>query len=300
MNWEDLCKLIQVPTPILDLGEIHGVRVKVKRDDLTHPEISGNKWRKLKYNLKYCLENGYSGIISFGGAFSNHVYSLSSACFLLKIPLIVIIRGEEVNENNSTLKYLLDRGQTMVKVNRSSYKLKLQSDEIKAVIDQNQAFYIIPEGGTNDLALEGVKEVGDEIVSQDTKFDHLLCSLGTGGTAAGLLQSNLGNKKLVIYPALRGDWMVTEIKKLLPKYGSVDKLMIRDQYHFGGYAKGIQQLLPFIEENKAKYQLPLDPIYTSKMWYGMLEDIKNGFYPKGSTLMFYHSGGLQGVNVNKE
>jgi 1-aminocyclopropane-1-carboxylate deaminase len=299
MNWEDLCKLIQVPTPILDLGEINGVRVKVKRDDLTHPEISGNKWRKLKYNLKYCLENGYSGIISFGGAFSNHVYSLSSACFLLKIPLIVIIRGEEVNENNSTLKYLLDRGQTVVKVNRSNYKLKLQSREIKTVIDQNQAFYIIPEGGTNELALEGVKEVGDEIVSQDTKFDYLLCSFGTGGTAAGLIQV-VGNKKLVVYPALKGDWMVTEIKKLLPKYGSFDKLIIRDQYHFGGYAKGIQQLLPFIKENKAKYQLPLDPIYTSKMWYGMLEDIDNGFYPKGSTLMLYHSGGLQGVNVNKE
>jgi 1-aminocyclopropane-1-carboxylate deaminase len=299
LSWEHLCSKILVPTPCDYLGKFNGIEVIIKRDDLTHPEISGNKWRKLKYNLKHCIDNKYSGIISFGGAFSNHIYSLSAACDFLKIPLVVIVRGEEVNENNSTLGVLGKRGQIIEKVNRSEYRNREQSVTIKNVLLKYPNHYVINEGGTNEIALLGVSEVVEELNEQDCPFNYLICSAGTGGTAAGLYQALDLSQKLVVYPALKGSWMETEIHKLLKTKQTSEKLHMRNQYHFGGYGKGIQEMNNFINETVKETNLTLDPIYTSKAFFGMMQDISNGFFPFGSSLVFYHSGGLQGSTITK-
>ncbi|HMP30653.1 MAG TPA: pyridoxal-phosphate dependent enzyme, partial [Saprospiraceae bacterium] len=214
MDWVELCSQIIVPTPIQFLYEINGVQIFIKRDDLNHESISGNKWRKLKYNLKEYEASHFEGIISFGGAYSNHIFSLSAACHLLNIPLIVIVRGKDANEANSTLHVLTQRNQTIIKVDRSVYRQKLESQEIQDILYHYKNFMVLPEGGTNVHALLGVGEVVDELRLQDVLFDYLVCSMGTGGTAAGLLQKLNAEEKLVVYPALKGSWIKSEIVHL--------------------------------------------------------------------------------------
>jgi 1-aminocyclopropane-1-carboxylate deaminase len=299
LSFKHLLNQVHVPTPIMELGQIHGVRLLVKRDDLIHEDISGNKWRKLKLNLQHCLEQSYEGIISFGGAFSNHIYSLSAACDILNLPFVAIIRGEEVNDNNSTLKVLLKRSQKVIKVTREEYQLKTESVIIQQIISKYKNYLIIPEGGTNGLAIDGMKELVEELTEQCAHPDYLVCSAGTFGTSAGILKHLSGDTKLMVYPALKGKWVHTEIQKLLPEKTQFGNLVIRDMYHFGGYGKGLIKSNMVINEMNDRFNLPLDPVYTAKAFAGMLEDIKAGYYKKGSTVIFYHSGGLQGVDVNK-
>lgn len=292
-RWEQLCDGV-AKTSLVYVEECNGVEVYVKRDFEGHPTIVGNKWRKLKYNLKYfCHSPELREIVSFGGAHSNHILSLGSACHELGIKCTLFIRGDELVVNdNEILRNLNELRIILFMVDRADYKLKEQGKAYTNYVKDRTDVYSIPEGGTNQLAILGVGEVAQEIMEQLPSATHVVASAGTGGTAAGLHLHLDDDIKLAIYPALKGDWMRDEILKWSPTTNIEQRLIIRHEYHFGGYAKGRNIMQVFSDEVMTKYNLPLDVIYTSKAWFGMMEDIKQGFYPVGSKLVFYHSGGV--------
>lgn len=268
----------------------YGVHLFVKEDYLNHPVISGNKMRKLLGNLQHYASGNYRGILSFGGAHSNHLYAMAGACRLFGIPVTMIVRGEGYDELNDTLRYAKESGVNLQFVDRAAYRMKLESAEIQKIVDQHDGYFIIPEGGSNVYAYEGLKSLYDELTET---YEFIALSMGTGGTSAGLLKASK-SESFVIYPALKGDWMeehITEHFGLEEKMSN--RITIRHDYHFGGYGKMPDELFDFIKEMEIRYQLPLDPVYTSKAFYGILEDIKLGFYPKASRVLFLHTGGLR-------
>jgi 1-aminocyclopropane-1-carboxylate deaminase len=279
-------------TPLEYCDTLHEVEVYIKRDDLTHPEIMGNKWRKLKYNFLEYEKGNFEAIISFGGAFSNHVFSLASLSKYKNIPLHLIIRGEDADEGNPTLAHAIKCGAFIHKVSRDEYRLKEHGPVAIKIIQNLKNIFIIPEGGTNSFAYMGVREVINDIRNQIDRFDYFVSSFGTGGTAAGLISAIHNTEQLVVYPALKGSWIKNEITNLTGR--SYTNLTIRYQYTFGGYAKNLDMTQEIIIKYSKKYGFQLDPVYTSKAFEGMMIDIENGFYAKGSRIVFYHSGGLQG------
>lgn len=292
-RWEQLCQGI-AKTPLVFIDEYNGVKVYVKKDFEGHPTIVGNKWRKLKYNLKYfCESPQLQEIVSFGGAHSNHILSLGAACHVLGINCTLLIRGEELtNDDNEILRKISGWGTHLIMVNRTDYRLKEHGLAYTNYVKDRSNIYSIPEGGTNQLALSGVGEVAVEIMQQLPNVTHIITSAGTGGTAAGLHLHLNSSIKLCVYPALKGNWMKEEILKWSTDSSLEGRLIIRSDYHFGGYAKGRNEMQQYSNEMMTKYDFPLDAIYTSKAWFGMMKDIKDGFYPAGSKLVFYHSGGV--------
>ena len=301
MNFSKLAA-IKCPTPfreIKDFEEQFGVRLIVKEDYQTHPVISGNKWRKLKGNLLHIQSQGYDGIISFGGAHSNHLYALAGIRHLLQIPVIMLVRGDGFDPQNETLTYAKNNGVELYFIDRAAYREKEGGEIASKIISEFPNYLVIPEGGSNQFALAGIQELYVEIKEQVPDYSHLVLSMGTGGTAGALL-SYLKNARsqIVVYPALKGDWMEAEIinwTKLFNGYeAQVSNLLtVRSNYHFGGYGKIPSDLLVFIDEIKIKYDLSLDPIYTGKAFYGLMADIKNGMYKPGDILVFIHTGGLR-------
>lgn len=289
---------LALPTPLikLDLGSFgisDNYEVWVKRDDLCHAVLSGNKWRKLKYNLLSVIENKNQGIISFGGAHSNHLYALAGVMKYLKIPVTLLVRGDGYDEHNETLAYAKECGVELIYIDRENYRIKEQSEKISNIIASRTDYVLIPEGGSNELAIPGVKELYKEIKSQINIFDYLVCSMGTGGTSAALLDSLQKDEKIIVYPALKGDWTRNEILSKSHNALNHDKLEVRGEYHFGGYAKSNKTLEEFIKRCKQDLNLPLDRIYTAKAFYGLIEDLKNGYYPIGNRIVFLHSGGMR-------
>jgi len=289
-----------LPSPLikLDLGSFgiaDGYDVWVKRDDLCHPVLSGNKWRKLKYNILEVASHKYKGIISYGGAHSNHLCALAGVRKYLNISVAVLVRGDGYDQHNETLAYANACGVELIYVDRESYRLKEQSAKISQIIARYPDYMLIPEGGSNLLAIPGVKELYIEIKSQRTNLDYLVCSMGTGGTAAALLDNLIDKEHLVVYPALKGSWTKNEILAKSKIAVNHDKLLVRSDYHFGGYAKTNAALEEFILKCKNDIDLPLDRIYTAKAFYGLMADLENGYYPVGSRIVFLHSGGLRSL-----
>lgn len=283
------------PTPIipLDLPQILGKKLKIylKRDDLIDNEISGNKWRKLKYNLLQAKSLGYKQILTFGGAYSNHISATAAACQRFGFESIGIIRGDELDENaNHTLRFASSRGMKLHFVDRSSYRKKSDADWLKRLSQENNAF-IVPEGGTNDLALKGVAEMVDEI---DMDFDYLICPVGTGGTLAGIASALTSNQTALGISSLKGaDYLYDEIHNML---GFDHNWQINHDYHFGGYAKSDSHLIDFINDFKDITAIPLDPVYTGKMMFAVMDLIKKDKFESGMRLICIHTGGLQGID----
>lgn len=262
--------------------------IDIFRDDLNHPELIGNKLRKLKYNVIAAKEQGHETLLTFGGAYSNHILATSAAGRIHGLNTIGIIRGEELAQRplNHILHKCVENGMTLYFLDRTHYREK----NLRTLADKLGAYYLVPEGGTNTLALRGVAELLNEIPDQ---YDIVCTPCGTGGTLAGLIQGTFdSNKKIEIvgFPVLKGgDFIVDELSKLLPaKTLSRTKWRLITNYHFGGYAKHNEQLLHFIEDFKAKHNIPLDPIYSGKMLYGALhEDWKQ------KKVLAIHTGGYQ-------
>ncbi|KXK38528.1 MAG: 1-aminocyclopropane-1-carboxylate deaminase/D-cysteine desulfhydrase [Saprospiraceae bacterium] len=286
-----------LPSPIHKvhtlLCELQGIHLWVKRDDLIHEQVSGNKYRKLKYNLTKIKSEGKKQVITFGGAFSNHIHAIAAVCRYEGLDSIGIIRGE-LDLANPTQKFCIECGMKLIPVPRSSYKLKTESDEIQNIIHQYPEAVVIPEGGTNALALYGVSEVIDEINMEDLPtLDYLILACGTGGTTAGLLSSPNLNSCIISISALKSNHLKSEILELA-KYQNADKLEVNTDYHFGGYAKYTQELLDFIDDFEVDTGIPLDHIYTGKAMYALMDMIKNGRFDSGTNILFLHTGGLQG------
>ena len=266
-------------------------QVSLKPDYLIHPTVSGNKYRKLKYNLQKVQSENYKGILTFGGAFSNHVAATAAAGHALNIPTVGIIRGEELAskmELNPTLKYAQSCGMHLEFVSRSAYKQKTDSAYLKTLLESFENFYIIPEGGTNALAIKGCQEI---LSDKDRAFDVICCAVGTGGTIAGLINSSLPTQKIIGFPALKGGFLNEDICK----FATQSNWELWEAYHFGGYAKVDSKLIIFMNNFKTTYKIPLDPVYTAKMMYGIFDAIQSGEIPKDAKVLAIHTGGLQGI-----
>ncbi len=294
----NLEKELLLPSPLvsinLPLTIEKNIHLYIKREDLIHPWVSGNKWRKLKYNLDFALQNNIQTIITFGGAFSNHLYATAGACALLGIKSIGIIRGE-IDHQNPTLKFCLEKNMTLIPVSRSAYREKEASKEIQDIIQKYPDAMVIPEGGTNQLALKGVGEIWDEINYQLTKTPHYITlSAGTGGTTAGLLSYNNYPTQIISFSALKSDHLEEEILSLT-SYKNKEKLNMVNEYHFGGYGKWTDELIQFISDFESMTGIPLDHVYNGKAVFGLLKMIEDDYFPQGTTIVHVHTGGLQGL-----
>ena len=289
------------PSPIqkmdIELFRQQELQLWVKRDDLIHPEISGNKWRKLKHNLEAAKAEGKKGILTFGGAFSNHIYALAAAGKIFDLETIGIIRGERIEPLNATLRFATDCGMKLIFTSRTAYRNR---ESLTAYYQSKYPeFLILPEGGTNLLALRGCAEMIDEIEEQweGALPDYLCASCGTGGTLAGMITGMKGRQQVIGFSALKGDFHQKDINDLLGlnKTEKYSNWSIQTDFHFGGYARHNSELIEFINHIRKTYGLPLEPIYTGKLFYGLFELAKGGFFSKGSKIMALHSGGLQGI-----
>lgn len=289
---------MQLPnTPIQEihnsLFEKKRIRVLVKRDDLNHSVISGNKFRKLKYNLEQAKADGHNTLLTFGGAFSNHIYAVAGAGKTFGFKTIGVIRGEAHEKLNPTLAFAKAQGMHLYYMDRETYRRKDDREVLKQLEKQFGNYYMLPEGGTNELAVKGCEEVITEI---DQDFDIITCPVGTGGTFSGLISGLNGQKKVLGFSSLKGNFLQNEVEQLLLTYSASTyaNWVVNSEYHFGGYAKVKPDLIRFILEFEDTCNIPLEPIYTGKMFYGLFDLIDKDFFEKGTTIMALHTGGLQG------
>lgn len=269
----------------------NGIELFIKRDDLLHPVISGNKFRKLKYNLQEAKQLGYSKLLTFGGAFSNHIVAVAGAGNEFGFETIGIIRGEELGtkiDENPSLQLAQSLGMKLQFISRSEFQNKETETFLDHLKIQFGSFYLLPEGGTNALAIQGCKEIiGDE----EKVFTHICCAVGTGGTVSGIIEGAYEHQKIIGFSALKGDFLSDVIRKFVTK----SNWELETKYHFGGYGKVSDALISFMNDFYEQMQIPLDPIYTGKMVFGVLEKIKNNEFPSNAKILLIHSGGLQGI-----
>lgn len=271
-----------------------GITLYLKREDLLHPDIPGNKWRKLYYNLQEARRQGKTMLLTFGGAYSNHIAAVAAAGREFGLHTMGFIRGEEHLPLNPTLALAAAAGMQLRYLDRESYRRKDDPDFVRDLQRQYPQAYLLPEGGTNLLALKGCAGI---VADTDRPYDVLCCPAGTGGTLAGLAAGLAGRKQLIGFPALKGgEGLATDIRALLQAYAGRDypNWRLETAYHFGGYARMKPELLDFIRGFRQQHQVLLDPVYTAKMMYGIYDLVGQGHFAPGTTLVALHTGGLQG------
>lgn len=276
--------------PYQNLDVAGSVQLIVKRLDLIHPQISGNKFFKLKYNLIEARQLGLKQILTFGGAYSNHIAATAYAAQLFGFKSIGIIRGEELAHKplNPTLTTAQQLGMQLVFVSREKYRQKNNHYWIDELTQHYPNIYIIPEGGTNELAIQGCQEI--LTIKDLNHYDVICCAVGTGGTMTGLINASSPQQEILGFSALKGDFLQQDISQLTHK----KNWQILDDYCFGGYAKTNDELLSFINNFEQQYRIPLEQIYTGKMFYGVFDLISKGYFKENSKILILHSGGLQG------
>ena len=267
------------------------VELYIKREDKIHPFVSGNKYRKLKYNLLEAKNNGFDTLLTFGGAFSNHIAAVASAGNAFGFKTIGIVRGQELGSKiseNSTLSFAKENGMQFKFVSRELYRNKTSESFLNDLKEEFGDFYLISEGGTNKLAVKGCEEI---LNTEDKNFDYICCAVGTGGTISGLINCSKPSQQVLGFPALKGDFLKEDISK----FASQTNWKLITDYHFGGYAKINEELVTFINQFKIDNQVSLDPVYTGKMLFGIMDLINKNHFPQGSKILVIHTGGLQGV-----
>lgn len=275
----------------LDFKFPNSISVFIKREDLIHPIVSGNKFRKLKYNLLQAQAENQDTILTFGGAFSNHIAAVAFAGKEKGFKTIGIIRGEELAtkiEENPTLKFAQEYGMQFEFISREEYRQKSEAFFIENLKNQFGKFYMIPEGGTNKLAIKGCEEI---LIESDSQFDFVCCAVGTVGTISGIINSILPHQKVLGFPALKGDFLKEEIRI----FARNENWELITDYHFGGYGKVNLELITFINQFYKENKIPLDPIYTGKMVFGIFDLIEKNYFPKSSKILLIHTGGIQGI-----
>lgn len=277
--------------------------VDMKREDLLHNQVSGNKLRKLKYNILHAQKLGQHTLLTYGGAYSNHIAATAAAGAICGFKTIGIIRGEELGADlektlstNATLKTAHALGMQFKFVPRSAYRDKYDVDFHNALKHEFGSFYNIPEGGTNALAVKGTEEILTE--SDKEIYDYICVAAGTGGTAAGIINSTAPHQKVLVFSALKGDFMFDEIAHHTDR----ENFIVFDENRFGGYAKSSDGLIKFMngrfresvtQENPKG--IPLEPIYTGKMMYRLEHLIKTGVITGETRILAIHTGGLQSI-----
>jgi 1-aminocyclopropane-1-carboxylate deaminase len=274
-----------------------GVRLLLWRDDLLNPDLPGNKARKLKYNLLQAKAEGHTRLLTFGGAYSNHLAAVAAAGRLYGFATTGLVRGEEHLPLNPTLARCVADGMQLHYLDRATYRRRAEPAFLAELQQQYGPAYLLPEGGTNPLALRGVAELIGE-VRRHTEFDAVAVAAGTGGTLAGLalgvVQAGYPARVVGVAALKRADFLRDEVDKLLAAAGAPDaSYELHTGYHFGGYAKLPAELRAFIRQFEADYGVLLDPIYTSKLLFGVLDLIALGHFAPGSTVVAVHTGGQQ-------
>ncbi len=280
----------------INIKQPNNIEIYIKREDLLHPYISGNKFRKLKYNVQKAIEIGSELLITFGGAYSNHILATAAAGKKYGIATLGVIRGEELESKvseNPTLSLANEFGMQFLFVSREVYSKKEEASFIEDLIKKYKKSYILPEGGTNDLAIKGCEEI---LIEEDASFDYVCCAVGTGGTISGIINTSKEHQKIIGFSALKGDFLSDVIRKFVSK----SNWYINNEYHFGGYGKVTDELITFLNNFYNSTSIPLDPIYTGKMVYGIFDMIQKNKFPENSKILLIHTGGLQGIKgINK-
>ena len=269
----------------------YGVELWCKRDDLIHPAISGNKWRKLKYHLLHAKEHGKRHLLSFGGAYSNHIHALAAAGCQSSLRTTGIIRGEYDAVSNSTLRDALRWGMDLVFVDRQSYRRRQDPDWL-AQFDAPDTL-IVPEGGSSPLAIPGVAELVDEVPFSP---DLWVLPCASGGTLAGLIAGKRDREQILAIAVLKGGGFIAdEVCRLHPAAANIPGWRIALDHHDGGYAKFSPALWQWVQDFSATTDLPLEPIYSGKAMWGLFRELAAGRIAPGSKIVFIHTGGMQGL-----
>ena len=267
------------------------VKVFIRREDLIHPFVSGNKFRKLKYNLLQAKKENQHTLLTFGGAYSNHIAATAFAGKEHGFQTVGVIRGEELEakiDENPTLQFAQDCGMKFEFVSRNTYRLKDTANFVEKLREKHGSFYLVPEGGTNEFAVNGCEEI---LNKADEDYDFICCAVGTGGTISGLINGSFEGQKVLGFPALKGDFLQKDIRN----FAKNNNFSLLNEYHFGGYGKVTSELIEFINSFYKKNKIPLDPIYTGKMVFGVIDLIQKNYFPKNAKILLIHTGGLQGV-----
>lgn len=265
------------------------IELFIRREDLIHPFVSGNKYRKLKYNLLQAKKENQTTLVTFGGAYSNHIAAVAFAGMENGFKTIGIIRGDELASKidaNPTLQFAQECGMQLDFISREDYHSK--TNHRNEITSKYGNCYVLPEGGTNDLAVVGCEEILNE---SDDDYQFICCSVGTGGTIAGIINNANPNQKIIGFSALKGDFLQKDIRK----FAKGTNWELNTDYHFGGYAKVTDELVQFMNTFYIENYIPLDPIYTGKMVFGVIDLIRRDYFPKHSKILLIHTGGLQGI-----
>lgn len=272
---------------ILPECEQAGVTLYVKRDDLIHPIISGNKWRKLKYILEHALSNNHQHLISMGGPYSNHLHALAYIGNQLNIKTTAYIRGEEIQ--TQTLSDMQTWGMDLIYVDRNTFRKLRNYKDYDCDLAKKHNGYWIPEGGSNPLALKGVTDLVNEI---NIEFDVLALSCGTGTTLAGITKE-VNKQNILGFSSFKGkDFLSDDIKQTFSI--NKDNWSINNDYHFGGFGQYNETLLNFMQKFNQQNNIPLEQVYTGKLFYGLIDLIIQNHFQKETTIVVLHTGGLQG------
>ena len=301
-------EIIHIPSPIeeIDLKAMEGspyavgkyadtINLFLKREDKIHPEFGGNKWRKLKYNIKCFQEGDFNTIVTFGGAFSNHIAATAAICKYHNIPCTGIIRGNYSDPNNPTLIKASQDAMKLTHVSKDAYKLKESSEEVQQILDATDKPYLIPEGGSNIVAIAGVEEMIQEL---PLVYDHVVVAAGTGTTAAGIIAA-CPISQVTVVNALRNQSLTNHISGLLAQNNSLNQgnWSVEEGFHFGGFASVTDELISFINFFYHTYNIALDPVYNAKMMYALLTQIREGSVNPGAQVLCIHTGGHQGITA---
>ncbi|MGU5697195.1 1-aminocyclopropane-1-carboxylate deaminase/D-cysteine desulfhydrase [Aeromonas allosaccharophila] len=269
----------------------YDVELWCKRDDLIHPAISGNKWRKLKYHLLHAREHGKQHLLSFGGAYSNHIHALAAAGYQTGLRTTGIIRGEADAVSNTTLRDARRWGMDLVFVDRQSYRRRQDPDWL-AQFDAPDTL-IVPEGGSSPLAIPGVAELVGEVPFSP---DLWVLPCASGGTLAGLIAGKRDREQILAIAVLKGgDFITDEVCRRHPAAASIPGWRIALDHHDGGYAKFSPALWQWVQDFSADTGLPLEPIYSGKAMWGLFRELAAGHIAPGSKIVFIHTGGMQGL-----
>ena len=285
---------LQLPSPLQkienDLTRKYKINLYIKRDDLIHPFVSGNKWRKLKYHLEEAKQEHKNTILTVGGAFSNHITATAAACKALGFKSIGIIRGDELKPgSNLSLQFAAEQGMELHFADRGAYAKRNESEFLATALQQYALkiadIYYVPEGGASQLGMKGSAELVNEI---NMGFDYICCACGTGTTIAGIAQNLKENQKPIGISVLNNDNFQIVNRN--------SKIVIHN-YAFGGYARATNFLIQFIKDFKAEQQIELDYVYTGKMMFGIFDLIQEKYFPENSTIIAVHTGGVQNASV---
>ncbi len=280
----------QLPIQSIELPFESDIQLDMLRLDLVDEYSNGNKWFKIKYHVQHLLKENKNGLITFGGAFSNHIAATAYVAHIYGIKAVGIIRGEETFPLNPTLATAKGFGMHLEYMNRSTYRQKHTEGVLSELLLKYPGYYLIPEGGTDVIGVLGAREIGQYIPEE---YNIITVAVGTGGTIAGLINGII-NQQIIGYSSLKGAHGLTDsIKPYIT--GHHHNWIINHDYHFGGYGKVKEELISFMREFRERTSIKLDPIYTSKMMFGLEDQIKKRQFPSNSKILAIHTGGLQGI-----